>query len=440
MAFFGKKLKASRLAGKKLLSKQNSKIELTIPSHFRCPISLDLMKDPVTLSTGITYDRESIEKWIQDGNQTCPVTNQVLTNFDQIPNHMIRRMIQDWCVENRSHGVERIPTPRTPLTSFDIMEICSKMTVSASKGDEKRCLALVDKVNFWAKESEHNKTLIKDNGLGYVLASSFDSFSSLSFEKHEYILSEIIYLLTWMFPLGIEGRSKLGSKSSLHCLIWLLSRDNLLLKKSCAQILKELLSTDPSHVNNLIDIECLPQTLINLINTPDSHSSKKSSFSIIYHIISTPLGFNKFSSSFLELGLVELSLEALVEADKGLSEMALGVINCISDSNQGMEIVQKHALSVPLIVKKILRVSSLATDFCISMLWKLISNNIGDKSGLIIEALQVGVFQKLLLMLQVNCGEETKMKATEMLKLMNQYKNKLDCFDSGNYKYLRKSY
>lgn len=35
--------------------------ELIVPNHFRCPISLELMKDPVTLSTGITYDRETIE-------------------------------------------------------------------------------------------------------------------------------------------------------------------------------------------------------------------------------------------------------------------------------------------------------------------------------------------------------------------------------------------
>ncbi|XP_071709596.1 U-box domain-containing protein 21-like [Rutidosis leptorrhynchoides] len=437
MAFFWKKPSASRLASKKLLSKQNSKIELTIPTHFRCPISLDLMKDPVTLSTGITYDRESIEKWIQDGNQTCPVTNQILINFDQIPNHMIRRMIQDWCVENRSHGIERIPTPRTPLTSFDVMEIGSKMIALASKGDAKRFLDLLEKVNVWAKESEHNKILIKDNGLGYVLASSFESFSYLPYEKHEYLLSEILFLLTWMFPLGIEGRSKLGSTSSLRCMTWFLSKDDLLLKKSSVLTLKELLSTDQTFVNNLLDIEGLSEALVNLINTPDCLSVKKASFSVIYYIISTQIGFNKLSSRLLELGVVDSSLEALVEADKGLSEMVLGVLDCISDSNEGREKVDKHALTIPLIVKKILRVSSLATDFCVSLLWKL-SNN-GDKSALV-EALHVGAFQKLLLMLQVNCGDDTKIKATEMLKLMNQYKNKLDCFDSGHYKYLRKSY
>ncbi|KAI3704362.1 hypothetical protein L1987_74580 [Smallanthus sonchifolius] len=437
MAHLWKKLRASRMASKKLLTNQNFKMELTIPTHFRCPISLDLMKDPVTLSTGITYDRESIEKWIRDGNQTCPVTNQVLTNFDQIPNHMIRRMIQDWCVENRAHGVERIPTPRTPITSSDVMEIGSKMMALASTGEGKGCLDLVEKVNAWAKESEHNKRLIKDNGLGYVLAASFESFSSLSFEEHEDLLKEIMLMLTWMSPLGVEGRSKLGSTQSLRCMTWFLSSDDLLLKRSCVLTLKELVSTDQTLVNALIDIEGLPEALINLVNIPDNGLVKRSSFSVMYDIISTQIGYNKLSSRFLELGVVGLSLEGLVEADKGLSEMALGVLDRVSDSKEGRERLQKHALTVPLLVKKILRVSSLATDFCVSMLWKLSLN--GDESALV-EALHVGAFQKLLLMLQVDCGQETKVKATEMLKMMNHYKNKLDCLDSGHFKYLRKSY
>ncbi|KAJ6760671.1 hypothetical protein OIU79_025501 [Salix purpurea] len=37
---------------------------------FRCPISLELMTDPVTVSTGQTYDRSSIQRWLKAGNMT----------------------------------------------------------------------------------------------------------------------------------------------------------------------------------------------------------------------------------------------------------------------------------------------------------------------------------------------------------------------------------
>lgn len=46
------------------------------PWEYLCPISRELMVDPVTLSTGQTYDRALISKWINDGHYTCPVTGK----------------------------------------------------------------------------------------------------------------------------------------------------------------------------------------------------------------------------------------------------------------------------------------------------------------------------------------------------------------------------
>ncbi|KAK8663747.1 hypothetical protein V6N13_083552 [Hibiscus sabdariffa] len=70
--------------------------QMTIPDLFRCPISLDLFSDPVTLSTGQTYDRSSIEKWFAHGNLTCPVTMQKLHDPSLVPNHNLRHLIQQW--------------------------------------------------------------------------------------------------------------------------------------------------------------------------------------------------------------------------------------------------------------------------------------------------------------------------------------------------------
>ncbi|KAL0459996.1 UNVERIFIED_CONTAM: E3 ubiquitin-protein ligase PUB23 [Sesamum latifolium] len=71
--------------------------EFEIPCYFLCPISMQLMKDPVTVSTGITYDRENIEKWLFSCNKTtCPVTKQDLSSTDLTSNHTLRRLIQAW--------------------------------------------------------------------------------------------------------------------------------------------------------------------------------------------------------------------------------------------------------------------------------------------------------------------------------------------------------
>uniref|UniRef100_J3LDL2 U-box domain-containing protein n=1 Tax=Oryza brachyantha TaxID=4533 RepID=J3LDL2_ORYBR len=78
-----------------------------VPSYFLCPISLEIMRDPVTLATGITYDRCSIEKWlfgdggVGGGKGTCPVTRRQLAPAEReaTPNHTLRRLIQAWSAE-----------------------------------------------------------------------------------------------------------------------------------------------------------------------------------------------------------------------------------------------------------------------------------------------------------------------------------------------------
>ncbi|KAL2508185.1 U-box domain-containing protein 14 [Forsythia ovata] len=57
-----------------------------IPDDFRCPISLELMKDPVIVSIGQTYERSCIQKWLDAGHKTCPKTQQTLLHTALTPN------------------------------------------------------------------------------------------------------------------------------------------------------------------------------------------------------------------------------------------------------------------------------------------------------------------------------------------------------------------
>lgn len=69
------------------------------PEDFRCPISLELMTDPVTISTGHTYDRASIQKWLKAGNRTCPKTGEKLTNTELVPNTTLKNLIRQFCAD-----------------------------------------------------------------------------------------------------------------------------------------------------------------------------------------------------------------------------------------------------------------------------------------------------------------------------------------------------
>ncbi|TVU30057.1 hypothetical protein EJB05_21662 [Eragrostis curvula] len=74
--------------------------EATVPEQFLCPISSEIMRDPVVLASGQTYDRRFIQEWLNAGNRTCPQTQQVLSNTILIPNHLVRSMISQWCTGN----------------------------------------------------------------------------------------------------------------------------------------------------------------------------------------------------------------------------------------------------------------------------------------------------------------------------------------------------
>uniref|UniRef100_A0A0D6QWD0 RING-type E3 ubiquitin transferase n=1 Tax=Araucaria cunninghamii TaxID=56994 RepID=A0A0D6QWD0_ARACU len=86
----------------KFSNAENSEEAYAVPDDFRCPISLDLMRDPVIVSTGQTYDRFSITRWIDEGHSTCPKSGLALSHTNVIPNYALRNLIQRWCEE---HGV-----------------------------------------------------------------------------------------------------------------------------------------------------------------------------------------------------------------------------------------------------------------------------------------------------------------------------------------------
>ncbi|XP_040383095.1 U-box domain-containing protein 19, partial [Oryza brachyantha] len=70
------------------------------PEALQCPITLELMTDPVTLATGQTYDRPSIRRWVKNGCRTCPVTGEKLRRADVVPNVAVRGIVEQLLLSN----------------------------------------------------------------------------------------------------------------------------------------------------------------------------------------------------------------------------------------------------------------------------------------------------------------------------------------------------
>ena len=71
-----------------------------IPPDFCCPLSLELMTDPVIVASGQTYERAFIKNWIDLGLTVCPKTRQTLAHTNLITNYTVKALIVNWCESN----------------------------------------------------------------------------------------------------------------------------------------------------------------------------------------------------------------------------------------------------------------------------------------------------------------------------------------------------
>ncbi len=62
-----------------------------IPEEFLCPITLDIMEDPVICEDGYTYEREAI---ISISNSLSPMTRQPINKRILIPNRALKQSIE----------------------------------------------------------------------------------------------------------------------------------------------------------------------------------------------------------------------------------------------------------------------------------------------------------------------------------------------------------
>jgi len=83
----------------------------SIPNHYLCPITQDIMNDPVKTVDGMTYDRPAIERWLAM-RSTSPLTGLPLSSKALTPNAELREHIEQF-VNQHAHLVQRPSAPPT---------------------------------------------------------------------------------------------------------------------------------------------------------------------------------------------------------------------------------------------------------------------------------------------------------------------------------------
>lgn len=96
----------------------------SVPDHFVCPISLEIMQDPVICSDGNTYERREIARWLTN-HDTSPKTNMILANKVLIPNHAIKSGI--------ARFLSAIPEEKAKPKKMKVGRSCNHVSCSYNK-------------------------------------------------------------------------------------------------------------------------------------------------------------------------------------------------------------------------------------------------------------------------------------------------------------------
>jgi hypothetical protein len=99
-----------------------------IPSNFLCPITLQMMVNPLMTRTGFTFERAAILSWLEQGSGSCPLTRKPLTTSDLVSNRRLATQIRFWR--------ERNGIPEPSLEEMGVAE-CKFVGFAKISGDKK---------------------------------------------------------------------------------------------------------------------------------------------------------------------------------------------------------------------------------------------------------------------------------------------------------------
>ncbi|XP_061374503.1 E3 ubiquitin-protein ligase PUB23-like [Gastrolobium bilobum] len=398
--------------------------EIEIPQYFVCPISLQIMKDPVTAVTGITYERESIEQWLLKTKVcVCPVTKQPLPRSSEYltPNHTLRRLIQAWCSSNASNGVDRIPTPKTPLDKIHVQKLVRDLDVPQCSQ------TVLEKMLALATESERNRTCMAEEGVAKAMVMLINkNFKEGKNNCPEEAL-RIVHLL-WNIPTMVNNMKHLVGKNLdfINSLTWILQLHmdhNFKMVNEALTLLKLTIEVADSTPLGSLNLEFFREIM--RVLRKRALLSQQAIKSALHVLIKTcPLGRNR--TRIVEAGAVKELIEIELEKpEKNLTELIFNLLAQLCSCADGREQFLLHAAGIAMISKRILRVSPATDDRALNIFLVIARHSASNE--VVLEMLRVGAVSKLCMVMQADCASYLKEKARDTLRLHSKVWNNSPC-------------
>ncbi|CAI9302933.1 unnamed protein product [Lactuca saligna] len=374
-----------------------------IPDDFRCPISLELMKDPVIVSTGQTYERSCIQKWLDAGHKTCPKTQQTLLHTALTPNYVLKSLIALWCDSN---GIE-LPQPqgnsRNPKTA-KIGSECDQTAITGlleklgnGNSDEQRAAA--GELRLLAKRNADSRICIADAGAIPLLVELLSSQDNRTQE----------HAVTALLNLSINEVNKgiIVGVGAIPDIVDVLKNGTMEGRENAAATLFSLSVLDENKV--AIGAAGAIPPLIDLLRDGTPRGKKDAATAIFNLCIYQG---NKVRA--VRAGIVIPLMELVKDASGGMMDEALAILAIIASHHEGKAAIGQ-ADPIPVLVEVVRTGSPRNRENGVAVLWCVCA---GD-----IECLkmmkELGAEEVLKELLE-NGTDRAKRKAGSLLELLQQ--------------------
>lgn len=399
--------------------------KLEIPEYFLCPISLQIMKDPVTAPTGITYDRENIEHWLfNQHNTTCPVTKLPLpANSELTPNHTLRRLILAWTkVNDPAAAYDIVGSPNPPLTKSHVLKLIRNLSVPNLQSKA------LQQLEAFAFENEANRKHMVENGV--VLGVLY--FIVGRYKKKEIDGLEEALRVIYVTRNQVMNQKKMlqdQSEEIIEALTWILSDYNdpdlsnrfytysyknhtnsTSLKSYAILVMKLVIQKSKSGTLERVKPEFL-DIVLSIVRGKSTLLGLTSALQIALEACSSGRNRIAMVESGWVFELIELELKC---PEKRITKLIFEILFHLCSCADGRAKFLSHAAGVAVLGKRLLRVSTVADDRAVLILSLICKYSAAD--GVAQEFLKVGVAAKLCMVLQANCAPYLKEKAREILR------------------------
>ncbi|TYG52010.1 hypothetical protein ES288_D10G307800v1 [Gossypium darwinii] len=331
---------------------KSTSASFNVPDEFRCPISLDLMKDPVIVASGHTYDRSSIAQWINTGHYTCPKSGQRLIHMALIPNYALKSLVHQWCQEN----------------NIPLME-CS----SNAESEKKTCEKAVDHISA-TKVAIDSVKRTAEFVVGKLAMGSVD------------IQRQAAYELRLLAKTGMDNRRIIAEAGAIPFLVTMLSSNDPRTQENAVTALLNLSIFDNNKIlimaagaiKNIVDVlesgktmearENAAAAIFSLSMIDDFKVAIAAHSQAIPALVAllregTTTGkrdaamalcnlalYNANKLKTVAAGAVPLLIELLMDDKAGITDDALGVLALLLSCPQGLEAIKKSRPLVPLLI------------------------------------------------------------------------------------------